>query len=338
METPRRRTRHQDSGIAGLLGAWPGHHLIAANSPAHRKDDTMTALPLTLAISRYDHVEDLTSGRTKIQGVDLNYLDLPIHDIFHRFVNFRDFDIAEMSMAKFVSMVSQDDDTVTALPVFLSRVARHSSIYVRRDGPVKKPSDLKGRRVGVPEWAQTASVYSRGLIAHHYGVDLTSIDWVQAGQDQAGRREKVALKLPPGLKLTVVSDKALPNMLVDGELDAILVAQPPQLFKKGHPNIVRLFDDYFDQEQRYVRETKLLPIMHTVAVRKQVIDQHPWVAGNLMRAFEEIWGGELWPYGVEANRATLDVFLQYAFEQGVCHRRLQVEDLFPKQLHSEYRV
>jgi 4,5-dihydroxyphthalate decarboxylase len=329
----------------------------------------MTALPLTLAISRYDHVEDLTSGRIKIQGVDLNYLDLPIHDIFHRFVNFRDFDIAEMSMAKFVSMVSQDDDTVTALPVFLSRVARHSSIYVRRDGPVKKPSDLKGRRVGVPEWAQTASVYSRGLIAHHYGVDLTSIDWVQAGQDQAGRREKVVLKLPPGLKLTVVSDKALPNMLVDGELDAILVAQPPQLFKKGHPNIVRLFDDYFDQEQRYVRETKLLPIMHTVAVRKQVIDEHPWVAGNLMRAFEEaknnsveralepgvtrfpipwcfdyaaqareIWGGELWPYGVEANRATLDVFLQYAFEQGVCHRRLQVEDLFPKQLHSEYRV
>lgn len=140
----------------------------------------MSRLPLTIAISRYDHVEDLFSGRVPVQGIDLNYLDLPLLDIFFRFVHYRDFDIAEMSMARYAAMKSQNDDTIIALPVFPSRVARHSAIYVRRDGPVKAPADLAGRRVGVAEWAQTAAVYARGLLMHQFGVDLSSIEWFQA--------------------------------------------------------------------------------------------------------------------------------------------------------------
>lgn len=329
----------------------------------------MSKLQLTLALSRYDHTEDLVTGRTPIEGVDLNYLELPLHDIFFRFLQFRDFDLAEMSMAKYAAMASQNDPTVTALPVFPSRVARHSSIFVRRDGPIKAPADLNGRRVGVPEWAQTAAVYSRGLLMHHFGVDLSSIEWVQAGEDQPGRFEKVALALPAGLRLTPVADKSLSEMLTSGELDAILVAQPPRAFLRGDANIVRLFENYMELEQKYVRETKILPIMHTIAIKQSIVDQHPWVVVNLMNAFEtaknnsleralyagatrfpipwcfeyareaqQIWGEDFWPYGVDANRRTLDLFLQYAYEQGVCRRRLQPEELFPAQAQSRYRV
>ena len=134
----------------------------------------MSKLPLTIAVSRYDHVNDILTAAVPVEGIDLNPLDLPLHDIFFRFIHFKDFDVAELSMAKYVSMISQGDDSLIALPVFPSRVPRHSAIYVRRDGPVKQPADLAGRRVGVPEWAQTAGVYARGLLMHEFGVDLAA--------------------------------------------------------------------------------------------------------------------------------------------------------------------
>jgi 4,5-dihydroxyphthalate decarboxylase len=186
-----------------------------------RSEHSMSKLPLTIAVSRYDHVIDVLSGRVPVQGIDLNVLDLPLHDIFYRFVQFKEFDVAEISMAKYVSMISQGDDALVALPIFPSRVLRHSAIYVRSNGPVKTPADLNGRRVGVPEWAQTAGVYARGLLVDEFKVDIASIEWVQAGQDQPGRSEKVPLKLPPGVAVRSVPDKSLADMLVDGELDTL---------------------------------------------------------------------------------------------------------------------
>jgi 4,5-dihydroxyphthalate decarboxylase len=329
----------------------------------------MSSLQLTVAVSRYDHVADVLNGVVPVQGIDLNVLNLPLHDIFYRFVQFKEFDVAEISFAKYVSMISQGDDALIALPVFPSRVLRHSAIYVRADGPVKTPKDLAGRRVGVPEWAQTAGVYARGLLSDEFKVDLASIQWVQAGQDQAGRQEKVPLKLPAGISLRSVADRSLSDMLIDGELDAALMAQPPVRYLQGHPNIARMFPDWLSAEQQYAEKTKILPIMHTVAIRKVILDEHPWAAVNLFKAFEEaknrsveralyagmtyfpiLWGfeharrtqnlfdGEYWPYGVEANRRTLDAFLRYAYEQGVCHRLLKVEELFPPQVLSSYRV
>src|SRR6185312_5672350 len=311
----------------------------------------MSSLQLTVAVSRYDHVADVLNGVVPVEGIELNVLNLPLHDIFYRFVQFKEFDVAEISFAKYVSMISQGDDALIALPVFPSRVLRHSAIYVRADGPVKTPKDLAGRRVGVPEWAQTAGVYARGLLSDEFKVDLASIQWVQAGQDQAGRQEKVPLKLPAGISLRSVADKSLSDMLIDGELDAALMAQPPVRYLQGHPNISRMFPDWLSAEQQYAEKTKILPIMHTVAIRKVILDEHPWAAVNLFKAFEEaknrsvqralyagmtyfpiLWGfeharrtqnlfdGEYWPYGVEANRRTLDAFLRYAYEQGVCHR------------------
>ena len=321
--------------------------------------------PLTLAISHYDHVVDLVCGRVPVEGVELNALDLPIIDIFYRFLTFREFDVAEISMAKYVSMRSQGDDSLIAIPVFPSRVHRQSCIYVRADGPVRTPADLNGRRVGVPEWAETALVYARGMLASEYGVDLNSIDWVQAGVDQPGRTEKVRLALPEGMRVTPAPTRALNDMLLEGEVDAIMAAWPPAAFTAGDPRVKRLFDDVVATERAYFAKTGVFPIMHTVAFRAEVLERDPWIAGNLYAAFCEakrrsveralsvvssvfpipwwydlaregkaMFGGELWPYGVAANRHTLDEFLAWSFEQGVCHKRLAPEDLFPKSVQS----
>ncbi|HEY8613364.1 MAG TPA: ABC transporter substrate-binding protein, partial [Roseomonas sp.] len=169
----------------------------------------MPNIPLTLALSEYDHVRDLLDGTVPLPGVDLTVLRMPVEEIFYRFTFHREWDVSEMSFAKVVSLLSQGDDSLVPVPAFVSRMFRHSSFYVRADSGLNDPSQLAGKRVGVPEWAQTASIYSRGLLAHHYGVDLNSIHWHQAGVNEAGRVEKVQLALPPGLRLTPVPDRSL---------------------------------------------------------------------------------------------------------------------------------
>jgi 4,5-dihydroxyphthalate decarboxylase len=329
----------------------------------------MANLALSLAIGDYDQVRDLLDGTVRAGGVDLTVLRLPIEEIFYRSTFNREFDVSEMSFAKIVSLASQDDGGFVPLPVFPSRAFRHSSIYVRADAGIRAPSDLAGKRVGVPEWAQTAAVYSRGMLAHEYGVDLASVHWHQAGVNDAGRREKVKLALPPGLQLRVVADRSLSQMLLDGALDAVLSARPPAPFLAGDARIARLFPDARAVEEAYFRKTGVFPIMHVVALRRSLHEQHPWLAMNLFKAFDEarlrsiarasditasfyplpwtaqiaqssrdLFGADIWPYGVEANRVTLDAFLQYAHEQGVCHRRLAPEDLFPREVSERYKV
>ena len=325
-------------------------------------------LQLTIAISDYDHVRDFATGVVRAEGIDTRFLTLTIEEIFFRFTKFREWDVSEMSMGKYVALRSQDDASLTAIPVFPSRVFRHSSVYVRRDGPVRAPADLKGRRVGLPEWAQTAAVYSRGALTHQYGVALQDIEWVQAGVNEPGRAEKVKLNLPAGTRLTARPDTSLDAMLLAGEVDAVLTAHPPASFEHGDRRITRLFEDYRSVEEAYWRATGIFPIMHVVALKGEVAARHPWVAMNLFKAFEEAkrrsvaralevtatrfpvpWiydvaakaeaeFGELFPYGVEPNRKTLDAFLDYAFEQGVCHRRLAVAELFPEALATRFKV
>jgi 4,5-dihydroxyphthalate decarboxylase len=337
-------------------------------SETHAALSAAGRLMLTVAISDYDHVRDFAGGVVRAEGIETNFLTLSIEEIFFRFTKFREWEVSEMSMGKYVSLRSQGDTSLSAIPVFPSRVFRHSSIYVRRDGPVRVPADLKGRKVGVPEWAQTAAVYSRGALIHQYGLALQDIDWVQAGVNQPGRAEKVKLNLPAGTRYTAVPDKSLDAMLLAGELDAVLTAHPPDSFEHGDPRIVRLFPDYRTVEEAYWRDTGIFPIMHVVAIRSDVLARHPWVAMNLFNAFEEAkrrsvaralevtatrfpvpWiydlaakaqaqFGELFPYGVEPNRVTLEAFLQYAFEQGVCHRRLAVDELFTEALAARFKV
>jgi 4,5-dihydroxyphthalate decarboxylase len=329
----------------------------------------MNKLPLTAAMPDYDHVRDLTLGRVRPEGIDLTVLTFPVEEIFYRFIVYKEWEVSEISLAKYVSLTAQGDESFYALPVFPSRVFRHSSLYVRRDGPIKAIGDLAGRRVGIPEWAQSAAVYSRGFLQHQYGIDLASIQWVQAGVNQPGRIEKVDLQLPKGVTLTRKPDKSLNGMLLSGEIDAVLAARAPDSFINGHPNIRRFFENYQEVEADYYRKTGIFPIMHAVAVRRDVLDKNPWVARNLLNAFDEarrrsiaraldgtvslfpipwgndhakrgmdLLGADYFPYGIEENRKTLEAFLSYAHEQGVCKRLLTIEELFPKQLYTAHRV
>jgi len=329
----------------------------------------LAKIQLSLAIGAYDHVRDLLDGTVPVAGVELTVMRLPVEEMFYRFLMHGEFDVSEASLAKIVALAAREDRRFVPLPVFPSRVFRHSSIYIRSDGGIARPEDLAGKRVGVPEWAQTAAIYSRGLLAHDYGVDLASIHWHQAGVNEAGRVEKVELSLPSGVRLTVVADRTLNEMLLAGDLDAVLSARPPAAILGGDPRIRRLFGDPRAVELAYARKTGLFPIMHVVAMRREVYERDRWLAMNLFKAFDEakarslqraadmaasffplpwvadelrrareLFGDDPWAYGIAPNRATLETFLRYAFEQGVCCRPLSLETLFPPEVQSTFRI
>jgi 4,5-dihydroxyphthalate decarboxylase len=323
-------------------------------------------LRLSIATIDYDHVRDFRLGTVKAVGIEPIWLMMGLHEIFARFIASREWDVSEISFAKFVSLATEPDPDLIALPVFLSRSFRFGSIYLNRNAGIAAPEDLRGKRIGVPEWAQTAAVYSRGWLQHDAGVPLESIDWVQAGIDEAGRLEKIEPNLPRGLSLTPMPEKTLAGMLAAGEIDAALCAAPPKNFGRD-PNIVRLFPDYREMDRAYFRRTGVFPIMHVVAIKRAILDENPWVARNLYKAFEaakrsaerrlrhghnypvpwlaehvedieEIFGADCFPYGIEPNRPTLALFLRYAYEQGIAHRLVEPEEIFPEGMMVEVRV
>lgn len=329
----------------------------------------MSGLRLTFAASEYEHTRDLTSGAVRAEGIDLTYLPLTVEETFFRFLNYQEWDVSELSFGKYVSLASQDDPRFVAIPVFPSRVFRQSSLYVRRDSPLKRPEDLRGKRVGVPEWAQTAAIYTRGWLHHDVGIPLSEIRWVQAGVNEAGREEKVALRLPEGVSLEPRTDRSLTELLLAGEIDAIASAHPPAPVEAGGSEIVHLIADYRAVEEAYFRATGIFPIMHVVAIRRPVWEANKWIAFSLFRGFEEakrrsqarmvevtasrvpfawgfeaaekaraLFGEDFFPYGIEPNRKTLEAFLRYAHEQGVCHRLLSPEDLFVPGFEKTHRV
>lgn len=326
------------------------------------------AIPaLTLAVGPYDHVRDLATGAVRPNGIDLQVVHLPVEELFHRFIHFREWHVSEMSFAKYVAMLSQDDDSLVGLPVFPSRVFRHSSIYVRKGSRLAALAELRGKRIGLPEWAQTAAVYTRGILVHQAGIPLADVEWHQAGVNERGRKEKVDVALPPGTRLIRHEDRTLNELLVAGDIDAAFSARPPTAFATGA--IVRLFQDPRAEEEAWFRATGIFPIMHVICMRRDVFAAHPWAAMNLVDAFETakraslariaevaashvplpwlyddvqraraLFGDDFWPYGIEANRRTLEAFVQYAAEQGVARRRVTVEELFPKEVQSRVRV
>src|SRR5712692_3515662 len=263
----RRRLRVRETTSSSRLGdgCWASRwklHTITMN------------LPLSLALNPYDHVRDL-----RPQGIELVTLELPIEEIFFRFAKFREWDVSEMSFGKVVSMMSEERPEIIALPVFLSRVFRHSAIYLGKNSNLRTPKDLEGGRLGIPEWAQTAGIYVRGMLAHEYGVDLARISWFQAGLREPGRVEKVELKLPQGVRIAALPDRTLVDMLAKGELDAVISARAL--------DAPRLFEDYRAAEAEYWRKTRILPIMHVLALRREVYERDRWIAMNLYQAFAE---------------------------------------------------
>jgi 4,5-dihydroxyphthalate decarboxylase len=329
----------------------------------------MSKIRLSIATTDYDHFRDFRTGEVRAEGIDHNWLNLGHHECFARFTANREFDVSELSFAKFTTQVSRDNPDVIGLPVVCSRLFRFSSFYVNKKSGIKTVQDLKGKRVGSPEWAHSAAVYMRGWMHNECGVKLTDVHWYQAGANAPGRAEKVELNLPEGLKLTRVSDKSLSEMLASGEIDCAIIARPPTCFLEGHPDIVRLYPDYLGMEEDYYARTKVWPIMHIIAVQKHIIDENPWVARNLMNAFQEskrrslerlfdpavsryplawlptyarkmrdMFGDDPFPYGIEENRATWEQMLLYTYQQGIAHKHMKPEDIFPKGIMTKVIV
>ena len=326
-------------------------------------------LHLTLAATDYDHVRDLMHGVVRPDGIVLTGFVLPVEEVFFRFIKNREWDVSEMSFGKFIGYASQGNSPFIGIPVFPSRVFRHSAFYVRSDRGIATPKDLESKSVGIPEWAQTAGIYARGFLAESAGVDLTKIKWVQAGMNEAGREEKVEFKLPPGIQYQQRRDTSISAMLLAGEIDAAISARVPDAFAHGGGKVVRLYPDYRQDEMAYHAATGIYPIMHVIAMRRAVFERHPWAAMNLFKAFDEAkqrsvervrdltasripmpwaaaladefaasFGGDSFPYGLEPNRKTLDAFCRFAHEQGVTAKKLTPDELFPKELRASVRV
>jgi len=240
------------------------------------------SLQLTIATTDYDHFRDFRLGLVRAEGIEANWLTLGHHEIFSRFTFNREWDVSELSFAKFAAQVTRENSDIIGLPVYASRLFRFSSFYVNKTKGIKTATDLRGKRIGVPEWAHTAAVYMRGWLMHEGGVALADIDWVQAGTNEPGRIEKVELTLPKGVKLTSMPEKTLSAMIAAGELDCVIIARPPNSFREKHPDVVRLFPDYEAMEQRYYADTRVYPIMHVIALRKAILDGNPWLARNLL--------------------------------------------------------
>jgi 4,5-dihydroxyphthalate decarboxylase len=332
----------------------------------------MSELRLSIALNDYVHTRDLADGRVRPAGIDLIVNNLSFEQAAFRFGANLEFDISEYSLANYCArLAAPEPNPIVALPVFTSRVFRHSSIYVAASSRIRQPSDLAGRAVGIPQWSQTATVYVRGWLMHEVGVPLDSIKWVQAGVDEPGRRDPIRSRLPPGVHIEPRPDRSLSDMLVSGEIDAAITARPPRCFREGAAGVQRLFPNYRTEEEHYFAKSGIFPIMHVIALKRAVYEAHPWIARNLMDAFEAAkraslvrlrdiqtshlptaWGseeikrvnrllfgdGEPWPYGLEPNRRTLEAFLAYCDEQGVTDRRLKPEELFPKEVAFEIHI
>ena len=323
----------------------------------------MSRLPLTFACAPYDRTMPLFDGRVQVEGIDLNVLLLRYEDTFWRMLRHQEFDVSEMSLSSYLMSKEKGPDFV-ALPVFLSRVFRHSSIYINRDAGIAQASDLKGKRVGVPEYQITAALWIRGILQHEYGVRPEDMIWFSGGLDEPGRVEKLDLNLPPGVSLTLIAeDQTLNAMLAGGEIDALVTARAPSSFNAGMPSVARLFQDYKSEEVAHYKKTGIYPPMHCVAMRRDVYEQNRWIAQSLFKAFNQareycsfafMFDGHLryalpflhaaveenqqifgdddpWKYGVEENRHTLETLVSYSFEQGLIPRAYDLTELFAEE-------
>ena len=320
----------------------------------------MVDVPITIACGNYDRTRAMMDGRVRVEGCVPTYLPLYPEEIFHRQFVFQEFDVAEMSMSSYIRTVAAGTAQYIAIPAFVSRIFRHSGMYVRADAGIAKPEDLRGKRVGLPEYQITAVVWMRGLMQHEYGVMPSEIHWRQGGQEQAGRHERTPLKPIPGVDLqSIPHDRTLVEMLRSGELDALFTARAPSTFLAGEPHIRRLFPDTRAAEKAYFKKTGLFPIMHMVGIRNSLVEKYPWLPVSVFKAFNEakrlamidltdvnalmvtlpwleaetkdtmtIMGPDFWRYGVNESRRDIEALAQYSFEQGLIDRRVTVEELF----------
>jgi 4,5-dihydroxyphthalate decarboxylase len=330
----------------------------------------MSRLALTLACWNYDRTRALMEGGVRPDGIDLTYLNLPVEETFFRMLRHREFDVAEISLSSYTVSLFREPRPFVAIPIFPSRFFRHSSIYINAKSGIREPKDLIGKRVGTPEYQMTAPVWIRGILSEHYGVPVTSVRYRTGGEEEPGRGEKIKLDLPASIQVEPIGPaQTLSKMLADGEIDALYTARMPSTFRTQPEKVKRLFPDFAAVEKQYFRDTGIFPIMHTVAIRRDVYEANRWIAQSLCKAFNEaqrvayedlyvtaalkamlpwltshveetraLMGEDFWPYGLARNRVTLATFLRYHHEQGLSKRLLQPEELFAPETLEAFKI
>jgi 4,5-dihydroxyphthalate decarboxylase len=320
----------------------------------------MSKLELTLACWDYDRTRPLMDGRVQPEGIDLRVEFLRPREMFPRMLERQEFHMSELSLASYASLIGRGECPFVALPVAVSKLFRHSCIYVRTDAGIATPQDLKGKRVGTTQYGSTAVVYIKGMLQDDFGVRPADMHWFVGGMNAPTEAPLIPMKLPETVKVEFLPEGAtLAAMFEAGGLDALFSIYLPPMFKEGSPRIARLFPNYKEAEKEYYRRTRIFPIMHTVVVRRDVLDEYPWVARSMFEAFcaardlavdglhdtdalrlslpwliehvEEAWqvfGTDFWAYGLEPNRPTLEALGRYVHEQGLSPRRVHADEIF----------
>jgi 4,5-dihydroxyphthalate decarboxylase len=326
-------------------------------------------LQLSVAIGNYDRTRALLDGQVSIDGVAPVYMTLNPEEMFFRSMRHQDFDVTELSFSSYLVKHSRGECPYLALPVFLSRAFRHTSLYVRKDR-IKSPEDLKGQRVGLPEYQLTAHVWARALLENDFGVAPSSITWVRGGIETPSRPEKIALQLPSNIRIENAPEgKTISQLLDEGEINAFMAPRPPSEQALKNPNIGWLFDDPTAAAKEYFKRTGIFPIMHVLAVRRSLVERHPWLAGALLKAFTQakdyafeqladtsapkvslpfveeqlkaarhLMGNDFWSYGVSKNLKALEAFSDAHFGQGLSSRHVPVSELFHASTYESYSI
>jgi 4,5-dihydroxyphthalate decarboxylase len=329
----------------------------------------MSKLQLSIACGDYDRTRALMSGEVQIDGVDPVYMALSPEEMFFRAMRYEDFDISELSFSSYMVKTAKGDCPYVAVPVFLSRAFRHTSIYVRKDR-IKKPQDLIGKRVGLPEYQLTANVWARAILQDDFGVKPSDMQFVRGGIDTPGRPEKIKLQLPSDIRIQDAPEGVtISDMLDRGELDGFIAPRPPSGAALVNPNVGWLFDDPTAVAKEYYSRTKVFPIMHVVGIRKTLVAKHPWLPAAVYKAFSqaktlaleklsdtsatkvtlpfveeqlkaarETLGSDFWSYGVGPNRATLETFLRHHYGQGLSQKLMSVDEIFHPSTYESYSI
>ena len=320
----------------------------------------MARLSISLAGCDYDRTMAIFDGRAPIEGCEVFATAMPVEEAFHRAFKYQEFDVTELSLSSYMMVTSRGDSPYIGIPAFVSRLFRHSSIYIRTDRGIERPEDLKGRLVGVPEYQMTAALWVRGILEDEYGIRPSDIRWRNGGLEEAGREERAPLKLPPEIELeSIPTDRTLSQFLAEGKIDALISARAPSCFQAGAPDLGRLLPDYPSVERAYYEKTGIFPIMHLIGIRRSLYEKHPWLAVNVYNAFvrakalcyaelgeighlhttlpwpvaafdeaRRVMGEDYWSYGIAPNRQVIETVARYSFDSGLAERLMTAEDLF----------
>jgi 4,5-dihydroxyphthalate decarboxylase len=329
----------------------------------------MANLALSVAVGDYDRNRPLINGAVRIDGVDPVFMTLSPEEIFFRAFRSQDFDICELSLSSYTLRTALGDCPYVGVPAFVSRMFRHTSIWVRTDR-INEPKDLKGKRVGLPEWQLTANVWARAILEDDFGVKGSDIHWIRGGIEEPGRPEKNPIKLPPGVRMEdAPAGATISQMLIDGEIDGFVAPRPPSFMTAETRNVGWLFRDPTAAAKDYFRRTGVFPIMHLIGIRRTLVEKHPYLPVAVFKAFEaskaaafaalcdtsatkvtlpfveerlkearDLMGEDFWAYGVEPNRKTLETFLRHHHSQGLSPRVMRVEEMFHPSVYETFKL